>query len=114
MTARYVAHLLIAVNPMRRLPNPDFDVVKKAALASLPPHPYSLAEKAFREVHLGPSVRQSQSLVVSGESGAGKTEGAKMLMRYLCWRAVPKATSKAAGLNDRIVDSNPIMCNRHV
>lgn len=40
-----------------------------------------LADKAFRDMKV---LKQSQSIIVSGESGAGKTESAKYLLRYLC------------------------------
>lgn len=42
--------------------------------------PFS-ADKAFRDMK---SLKQSQSIIVSGESGAGKTESTKYILKYLC------------------------------
>lgn len=72
---RYVAHLLIAVNPLKKIANPpeaDFEGAK--SLSSLPPHQFAIAESAYRALLLPPAVRQDQSVVVSGESGAGQVK----------------------------------------
>eukprot|EP00966_Prymnesium_polylepis_P180246 4173642-Prymnesium_polylepis.2 len=61
------------------------------------PHAFAVAERIFRaitEVDASP-----QSVVVSGESGAGKTETNKHLVAYLRWRS-GAAQGGAAGLED--------------
>ena len=60
------------------------DAADGAALSALPPHPYAQVEAAYREVL---SQGCNQSLVVSGESGAGKTELTKICLRFLVGHA---------------------------
>ena len=43
----------------------------------MPPHVFAIADKAFRDMKV---VKQSQSIIVSGESGAGKTESTKCVL----------------------------------
>ena len=104
----YVAHLLCAVNPLQPVEQPSMEGVRDAAsLSSVSPHPFAIAESAYRALLLPTGVAQSQSIVVSGESGAGKTESTKIVLRYLAWRAA--AADSAVNLNERILKSNPIL-----
>jgi len=101
--------LLLAVNPYRQLPlyRPEILDAYKVSLqpqAELPPHVYAVAASA----HLGMMQNSmSQSVIISGESGAGKTETAKILLQYLA------AVSASAGgdLHKRVLQTNPIMEN---
>ena len=52
---------------------------------------------------------QSQSLLVSGESGAGKTETNKQLLDFLIWRSGTIGGTASAGLAKRILDTNPVL-----
>ena len=67
------------------------------------PHLYAVAELAHRSVQ---QQRCSASVIVSGESGAGKTEASKHLLRYLSWRA--GGTSGSSGIASRILHSTPV------
>jgi hypothetical protein len=69
------------------------------------PHPYALAEGAFKQMTMkaDDSVPQNQSVVISGESGAGKTVSAKIVLQHLMTRV-----GASTGLDKRILDSNPI------
>lgn len=71
----YTAYILIAVNPYKQIPGlyDEESIMKyhKASIGSLPPHCYGIASRAYRMMK---SSGRNQSIVVSGESGAGKTE----------------------------------------
>ncbi|KAH7946564.1 hypothetical protein HPB52_001494 [Rhipicephalus sanguineus] len=81
----YVANILIAVNPYFEMPQLySSETIRKyqgKSLGVLPPHVFAIADKAFRDMKV---LKQSQSIIVSGESGAGKTESTKYILRYLC------------------------------
>lgn len=52
-------------------------------LGELPPHVYAIAEEAYQQIRDGAAGPSNQSVLVSGESGAGKTESVKIMMQYL-------------------------------
>ncbi|VDN22277.1 unnamed protein product [Gongylonema pulchrum] len=54
---------------------------KGKSLGTLPPHIFATADKAYRDMMRN---GESQSIVISGESGAGKTESQKHILRFLC------------------------------
>ena len=111
-TYTFVSNVLIAVNPLKDgLKDPGFEVFREAN--SMVPHPFNLAERAFKQmaVQVGEGAR-NQSIVISGESGAGKTESAKIVLRFLCGRCPHASTAdagKKASLDKRMLDSNPIL-----
>ena len=82
-----VGGILIAVNPYETLEAQIYGEEQMhaygsadAAFAGMTPHPYLLAEAALRALDRD---RESQSFVISGESGSGKTETCKYVLRYL-------------------------------
>uniref|UniRef100_A0A667YI23 Unconventional myosin-VI n=1 Tax=Myripristis murdjan TaxID=586833 RepID=A0A667YI23_9TELE len=101
----FVANILIAVNPYYDIPKLySAETIKKyqgRSLGTLPPHVYAIADKAYRDMKV---LKMSQSIIVSGESGAGKTENTKFVLRYL-------TTSYGTGqdIDERIVEANPLL-----
>ena len=61
------------------------DSLSRKEVAALPPHLFSLSEAAYTELV---QTHRDQALIMSGESGAGKTEAAKLAMRYLTDRTL--------------------------
>ena len=68
----------------------------------MPPHVFAIADKAFRDMKI---LKQSQSVIVSGESGAGKTESTKHILNYLC----SNFGQTAGSLEKKILNANPIL-----
>uniref|UniRef100_A0AAY5KV50 Unconventional myosin-VI n=1 Tax=Esox lucius TaxID=8010 RepID=A0AAY5KV50_ESOLU len=101
----YVANILIAVNPYYDIPKHYSPETIKSyqgrSLGTLPPHVFAIADKAYRDMRV---LKMSQSIIVSGESGAGKTENTKFVLRYL-------TTSYGTGqdIDERIVEANPLL-----
>ncbi|KAI9202954.1 P-loop containing nucleoside triphosphate hydrolase protein [Polychytrium aggregatum] len=78
----YSGIVLIAMNPFQRLAIYTPDIMREYSGKSrgeLEPHLFAVAEEAYRTMI---KERKNQSIIVSGESGAGKTQSAKYIMRY--------------------------------
>nr|XP_054346209.1 unconventional myosin-VI isoform X4 [Pongo pygmaeus] len=101
----YVANILIAVNPYFDIPKIYSSEAIKSyqgkSLGTRPPHVFAIADKAFRDMKV---LKMSQSIIVSGESGAGKTENTKFVLRYLT-----ESYGTGQDIDDRIVEANPLL-----
>ena len=106
----FTGSILLAMNPYSKLPVYSHETMSgypDKAMRRAKPHVFASAEEAYIALR---KQRRSQSLVVSGESGAGKTETNKYLMRYLAWRS-RKGGSEGGqvDLAEAILQSNPVL-----
>ncbi|KAL6210845.1 hypothetical protein ACLB2K_016077 [Fragaria x ananassa] len=105
----YTGNILIAVNPFMRLPHlydsHMMQQYKGAAFGELSPHPFAVADAAYR-LMINDGV--SQAILVSGESGAGKTESTKLLMRYLAYMG-GRAVAEGRTVEQQVLESNPVL-----
>ncbi|XP_031101638.1 myosin-1-like isoform X1 [Ipomoea triloba] len=93
--------VLVAINPFKKVPlygNDHIEAYRRKSIES--PHVYAITDTAMREM-----VRDeiNQSIIISGESGAGKTETAKIAMQYLA------ALGGGSGIEYEILKTNPIL-----
>lgn len=102
---------LVAVNPYKgiNIYNPDFVKMYKNSNdeATLKPHIFGTAQLAFENLV---SEKRDQSILVTGESGAGKTENTKKVIQYILSVASGDSTkAKASTLEAQIMQANPIL-----
>lgn len=105
----YTGNILIAVNPFQRLPH-LYDThmmqqYKGAAFGELSPHVFAVGDAAYRAMI---NEGKSNSILVSGESGAGKTETTKMLMRYLAFLG-GRSGVEGRTVEQQVLESNPVL-----
>ncbi|XP_012831451.1 PREDICTED: myosin-11-like [Erythranthe guttata] len=105
----YTGGILIAINPFQRLPHiydaHMMEQYKGAPFGELSPHVFAIADMAYRAMI---NEGKSNSILVSGESGAGKTETTKMLMRYLAYLGGRKQT-EGRTVEQQVLESNPVL-----
>lgn len=131
----YTGPILIAMNPFKAIPgiyDPkaleayyNFGLMKAQGLGdstsinSLPPHVFAIADEAYRSMMGAAETKLGtidQSILISGESGAGKTETTKLMLRYLTTVSADVKeimnSSKGSGkgmIMDKVLQSNPIL-----
>ncbi|KFW02336.1 Unconventional myosin-Vb, partial [Eurypyga helias] len=102
----YCGIILVAINPYKPLPIYEEEVIYAYSgreMGDMDPHIFALAEEAYKQmVRFG----KNQSLIISGESGAGKTASAKYAMRY--FTTVGGCLGNSS-MEEKVLASSPIM-----
>ncbi|XP_034032086.1 unconventional myosin-Va-like isoform X2 [Thalassophryne amazonica] len=102
----YCGIVLVAINPYESLPIYEADIIHAYSgqnMGDMDPHIFAVAEEAYKQMARD---ERNQSIIVSGESGAGKTVSAKYAMRYF---ATVSSSSGGSTVEERVLASNPIM-----
>uniref|UniRef100_A0A8B9N8T2 Myosin motor domain-containing protein n=1 Tax=Accipiter nisus TaxID=211598 RepID=A0A8B9N8T2_9AVES len=102
----YCGVILVAINPYKPLPIYEEEVIYAYSgheIGDMDPHIFALAEEAYKQmVRFG----KNQSLIISGESGAGKTASAKYAMRYFTTVGGCLCDSS---MEEKVLASSPVM-----
>ncbi|XP_073928477.1 myosin-15 [Castor canadensis] len=110
MIYTYSGVFCVAINPYKWLPVYQKEVVaayKGKRRSEAPPHIFAVAENAFQDMLQN---QKNQSILFTGESGAGKTVNTKHIIQYFATTAVMHASRKKMGtLEDQIMQVNPIL-----
>ncbi|XP_078283533.1 unconventional myosin-Va [Rhinoraja longicauda] len=102
----YCGIVLVAINPYEQLPIYGEDIINAYSgqnMGDMDPHIFAVAEEAYKQMARD---ERNQSIIVSGESGAGKTVSAKYAMRYF---ATVSGSASETNVEAKVLASNPIM-----
>uniref|UniRef100_A0A8D0JML7 Unconventional myosin-Ia n=1 Tax=Sus scrofa TaxID=9823 RepID=A0A8D0JML7_PIG len=103
----YIGNVLISVNPYQQLPiyGPEFiDKYRDYTFYELKPHIYALANVAYLSLR---DQDRDQCILITGESGAGKTEASKLVMSYVA--AVCGKGEQVNSVKEQLLQSNPVL-----
>ncbi|VDK42367.1 unnamed protein product [Anisakis simplex] len=100
----FTGSILVAMNPYMELPiyTPEqIRLYRNRRIGELPPHIFSIADNAYSNMKRN---GRNQCLIISGESGAGKTESTKLVLQFLA-----TVSGQHSWIEQQILESNPIM-----
>ncbi|XP_045877399.1 unconventional myosin-Ig isoform X2 [Meles meles] len=105
----YIGEVLVSVNPYQELPLYGPEAIAKyqgRELYERPPHLYAVANAAYRAMK-----RRSRDtcIVISGESGAGKTEASKHIMQYIAAVTNPSQRAEVDRVKDVLLKSTCVL-----
>ncbi|CAF1037423.1 unnamed protein product [Rotaria magnacalcarata] len=100
----YTGSILVAVNPYKLLNIYNIENIRQYSnkkIGELPPHIFSIGDNAYWSMQ---RYQHDQCIIISGESGSGKTESTKLILQFLA------ATSgQHSWIEQQILDANPIL-----
>merc|ERR1712102_58289 len=106
----YSGLFCIAINPYKRFPiytQRTMEIYMGMRRTECPPHIFGVAEGSYQGMM---NAGKNQSILITGESGAGKTENTKKVISYFASiGATGKKKEGEPGLEDKIVQTNPVL-----
>ncbi|KAM9323222.1 unconventional myosin-X isoform 2-T2 [Pholidichthys leucotaenia] len=110
----YIGSILAAVNPYQMLPDlydrPAVDLYSRHRLGEISPHIYAVANECYRSLW---TRLRSQCVLISGESGAGKTESTKLILKFLSTMSQNSlelsSRNRTSHVEEALLESSPIM-----
>ncbi|NWS96514.1 MYO1H protein, partial [Mionectes macconnelli] len=103
----YIGTLLVSVNPYKELDiytMTQMQLYRGVNFFELPPHLYAIADNAYRVMC---NEYNNHFILISGESGAGKTEASKKILQY--YAVTCPTTEQLQIVRDRLLLSNPVL-----
>uniref|UniRef100_A0A915PU59 Uncharacterized protein n=1 Tax=Setaria digitata TaxID=48799 RepID=A0A915PU59_9BILA len=100
----YVGSVLIAINPNTNLPIYSIEQIRlyrNRRIGELPPHIFAIANTAYCNMK---SNNRNQCILISGESGSGKTESAKLIVQFLA-----TISGQHSWIEQQVLEASPIM-----
>ncbi|ELK31456.1 Myosin-Ih [Myotis davidii] len=107
LSITYIGTLLVSVNPYQELgiyTLSQMELYQGVNFFELPPHVYAIADNAYRMMC---SELTNHLILISGESGAGKTEASKKILQYFAMTCPMTDSLEIA--RDRLLLSNPVL-----
>uniref|UniRef100_A0A8C4ILH6 Myosin-Ic n=1 Tax=Dicentrarchus labrax TaxID=13489 RepID=A0A8C4ILH6_DICLA len=103
----YIGSVLVSVNPYKELEiysKQQMDRYRGVSFYEISPHIYAVSDNTYRAMR---TERKDQCILISGESGAGKTEASKKILLY--YAVTCPTNDHMAALGDRLLQSNPVL-----
>uniref|UniRef100_A0A4W3INJ4 Myosin Ic, paralog b n=1 Tax=Callorhinchus milii TaxID=7868 RepID=A0A4W3INJ4_CALMI len=103
----YISSVLVSVNPYKELEiytKQHMERYRGVNFYEVSPHIYAIADNSYRSMR---SEKKDQCILISGESGAGKTEASKKILQY--YAVTCPASGRVESVKDRLLQSNPVL-----
>jgi len=103
----YIGTVVVSVNPYQKLPLYTSDIIEEYRsrnIYELPPHIYAISDEAYRSMR---DRNLDQCIIISGESGSGKTEASKVIMQYVA--QVSGKGKEIDRVKEQLLQSNPVL-----
>uniref|UniRef100_A0A8C8RM60 Unconventional myosin-Ic n=1 Tax=Pelusios castaneus TaxID=367368 RepID=A0A8C8RM60_9SAUR len=103
----YIGSVLVSVNPYKELEiysKQHMERYRGVSFYEVSPHLYAIADNSYRSLRME---RKDQCILISGESGAGKTEATKKILQY--YAVTCPASEQVETVKDRLLQSNPVL-----
>lgn len=103
----YIGSVLVSVNPYRPLniyTQYNQEKYQGVNFYEMPPHVYAISDNVYRSMR---NENKDQCILISGESGSGKTEASKYILQYLS--ICSSSSEKVEHIKSRLLQSNPVL-----